>query len=80
MRSLEALLLAALLFSLLVSATPRLGDGPWPRRCAFISLLLAVVQAWVEGPRWQVVPAYALTGVLLSMALLRHAAVRGRIP
>jgi len=74
MRLLEALLLGAILLSLMVLSAPRLRDGPWLRLATGIALLIAVAQAWLEGPRWQVVPADVLAAVLFALALRRSAA------
>jgi hypothetical protein len=77
MRSLEALLLFANLPTLLVVLTARSCGQPWFRLAASIALLVAVAQAWVEGPRWQVVPAYALTAALFVAAMLQQAETAG---
>ncbi len=49
--------------------TSRLGEDG---HSALLAVLLAVTQALVEGARWQLVPAYALTGLFSLVWLLRH--------
>ena len=65
MRPIEALLLLADLLAFVALAArlpPAMG---WMRHVAPIALLLGLSQALVEGPRWQMAPAYALTGVFV---------------
>ena len=45
--------------SLAVSLSPGLH---WLRFAAPVAVLAAIAQAVVEGPRWQMIPAYSLTG------------------
>lgn len=67
MRSLETLLFLANLFTLLFSALSLRRAVRWIRHSAPIALLIAVAQALVEGPRWPMVPAYALTVLLFLL-------------
>ena len=61
MRSLETLLLMADLLTLVVLSFARFRASRWMRLSATVALLIAIAQVLVEGPRWQMVPAYALT-------------------
>ena len=71
MRPLETLLSLANLLAFLVLAVPRLRVVPWMRHLAPIALAIAIAQVLVEGPRWQMVPAYALA-VLPDLAAAEH--------
>jgi len=62
MRPFETLLLLANLLTLFLLAVPLPRAVRWMRHSAPIALLIAVAQVLMEGPRWQMVPAYALTG------------------
>src|SRR5215208_2821055 len=44
-----------------------------------IALPIAVAQVLVEGPRWQMVPAYALTGLFFLIWLLQNIAPAGKL-
>jgi pimeloyl-ACP methyl ester carboxylesterase len=61
MRPLEILLSLANLLIFCILAIPRLRAIHWMGYLAPITVLLAGIQMLVEGPRWQMVPAYALT-------------------
>lgn len=76
MRPFEIFLLLANLLAFVVSAVPRLSAALWARITAFIALLAVGAQALVEGPRWQMIPAYALSGMLFLVSFLRG----GRLP
>ena len=65
MRPIETLLSLANLLSFLGLVVPLPGAVHWTRYSALIALLLAGVQLVVEGPRPQMVPAYALSGLFL---------------
>jgi predicted dienelactone hydrolase len=65
MRPVEILLVVANLLTFLVVAVPRLHAARWMGGVVLITLSLAVVQVLLEGPRWQMVPAYVLTGLFL---------------
>src|SRR5215207_7800379 len=79
MRPLEILLSLANLLAFLVLAVPRLRAVPWVRHLAPIALPIAVAQVLVEGPRWQMVPAYALTGLFFLIWLLQNIAPAGKL-
>ena len=60
MRFLETLLSIVNLLTFLILAIPRLQTLPWMGYASLIGLLIAVIQIVLEGPRWQMVPAYTL--------------------
>src|SRR5215216_3609504 len=72
MRPLETLLALANLLAFLVLAVPLLRVVPWLRHLAPIALAIAIAQVLVEGPRWQMVPAYALAGLFFLVWLLQN--------
>ena len=76
MRPIEALLLLANLLALAGLALPLSRALPWLRHAAPIALLTAGAQVLMEGSRWQMTPAYALTGLFFPIWLWRVAAVR----
>jgi hypothetical protein len=51
----------------------------WEGYVALIALLLTIAQALIEGPRWQMVPAYALAGLFFLIWLLQNIAPGGGI-
>jgi len=61
MRRLESLLSLANVLTLCTLAIPRLGTIHWISYAATITVLVGGLQMFVEGQRWQMVPAYALT-------------------
>ncbi len=71
MRPLEILLAVANLVALIVLAVPVRGRARWARQSALLPLLVMGVQLLVEGPRWQMLPAYVLSGLLLVAFLFR---------
>jgi predicted dienelactone hydrolase len=71
MRPVEILLLVANLLTFVVVAVPRLHATRWMGGVVLITLALAVVQVLLEGPRWQMVPAYVLTVLFLVVWLLQ---------
>jgi predicted dienelactone hydrolase len=77
MRSLETLLLMADLLTLFVLSVPRLRAARWMRLAATVGLVLAVTQVLVEGPRWQMFPAYALTALFFLGSMLKNVATAG---
>ena len=79
MRPLEAVLSLANLVAIFVVALPLPRDGLWMRYWVPIALLIAVAQALVEGPRWQMAPAYALAGLLFLAWLLWKVAPAGSL-
>lgn len=63
--------IAFLLVTALVLAALSRRAGRWPGWTLVLSLaaaLLAVIQVWTEGYRWQMIPGYVLTGGLLVLA------------
>lgn len=70
MRPIETLLILVNLLTFVVLALPLRGDLHWMRYAALLALLIAVVQVLVEGPRWQMFPAYGLTIVLFLLWVL----------
>jgi hypothetical protein len=77
MRPIEILLSLANLLAFLVLAVPRLRAVPWLRHLAPIALPIAGAQVLLEGPRWQMVPAYALAGLYFLVWLLQNIAPVG---
>jgi predicted dienelactone hydrolase len=70
MRPLETLLLLAILLTFFVLAVPRLPVMNWMGYAPLVALLIAVTQIVVEGPRWQMIPAYTLTIIFFLIWLL----------
>jgi predicted dienelactone hydrolase len=68
MRPFELALLALELLALVLLALPRLRHGGWPLVAGLAAALAAIAQLLAEGSRWQMLPAYALTCVLLVAA------------
>jgi hypothetical protein len=77
MRPLETLLSLANLLAFLVLSVPLPRIVPWMRQLSPIALVIAVAQVLVEGPRWQMVPAYALAGLFFLIWLLQTIAPVG---
>lgn len=71
MRSLEILLVAVNLVTFFTLVVPLRYRVRWMRLSAVLPLLAAGAQVVVEGPRWPLVPAYAL-GALLALAWVRE--------
>src|ERR671910_2149218 len=80
MRPIEILLSLANLLAFLVLAVPRLRAVPWLRHLAPIALPIAGAQVLLEGPRWQMVPAYALAVLFFVVWLLRYVTPAGGAP
>ena len=74
MRPIEALLSLTNLLTFCVVAIPLPHVVRWMRYWVPIALLIAGAQVLVEGPRWQMIPAYALTGLFFLVWLLRNTA------
>jgi pimeloyl-ACP methyl ester carboxylesterase len=72
MRPIETLLLFANILTFLVVAVPQLHTTRWMGSVVLITLVLAVVQMFIEGPRWQMVPMYVLTGLFVLVWLLQN--------
>jgi predicted dienelactone hydrolase len=71
-RPFESLLLLANLATFLALALPR--AMRWARHLAAFAPLLAVTQALAEGPRWEMAPAYSLTGLFFLVWLFQSLA------
>lgn len=69
MRAVEALLLFANLLTFVILSVRPPRRARWLRLSAFIALTTAFAHALVEGPRWQMLPAYALTTTFLVIAI-----------
>jgi predicted dienelactone hydrolase len=78
MGPLEPSLLLVLLLTLGVLAVPQLHAVRWIGYVAFLAVLIAIAQMIVEGPRWQMVPAYVLTGLFFLVWLLQSTTLAGR--
>ena len=65
MRPIEILLSIANLLAFLVLAIRLPCTGRWMRHVAPIALLVAALQVLLEGPRWQMIPAYVLAGAVV---------------
>ena len=72
MRPLENLVCLANLLSFFVSVSGLPRMARWTRHAALMALLVAVVQISVEGPRWQMGPAYVLA-LVFFLGWLLHA-------
>ena len=80
MRTWESLLLLADLMAFLVLSIRPVRGRLWMRDSTVIvlvSVVLAAAQWLAEGPRWQMLPAYALTVLFLLTWLLRNSAPMG---
>ena len=77
MRTLETLLLMADLLALGVLAVPRWRHGHWLRLSAVVAMAFAFAQWGLEGPRWQMVPAYGLTLLIVVFSMARNGGVAG---
>ena len=71
MRFFEALLLIGNFCTFLLLVIPRFRATRWPLCAGIATVLILAVQVLVEGSRWQLVPAYALGGLLLLTSLLQ---------
>ncbi len=70
MRRVESLLLLANLLTFLTLAIPPFHSVIWMRYLAPVALVIVIVQVLAEGPRWQLVPAYALAVLFFLIWLL----------
>lgn len=70
MRPLEILLSLANLLTFGILEIPQLRAIHWTGYLALITVLMAGLQMLVEGPRWQMVPAYTLTIIFFLIWLL----------
>lgn len=78
MRTFEVVLLAVLAVAGLVAGVRRLREGRAARDVLPLLAIAVLVQVAVEGPRWQVLPAYA--GAVLVAVPLAASAVGRRVP
>ena len=69
MRPLEALTMAALLPSLLILFVPERKRPLWSSYLPGVPAAFTVTQLVLEGYRWQMIPAYELSAILLLMAV-----------
>lgn len=79
MRAAEVLLSLSNLLTLLVLAVPRRHAARWMGYVVLAPLAMACAQVLMEGPRWQMAPAYLLTGLCLPIGLLQSLAPVGGI-
>lgn len=78
MRPVEIMLLLANLLTFIVLAVPIPSAVSWMRHLAPITLMIAFAQLLVEGPRWQMVPAYVLAALFFVIWLLHIVAAAGK--
>jgi hypothetical protein len=71
MRALEIAMLATGIPLILRPFLPIRDQRRWMGLLLALSALFAVLHFTLEGPRWQMVPAYALIGLLLLLTTLR---------
>jgi hypothetical protein len=79
MRPIETLLSLANLLASCILAIPQLRAIHWIGYWALITVLIAGVQVLVEGPRWQMIPAYTLAGLFALIWLLKNFVSAGGI-
>lgn len=78
MRPLEILLLLANLLTFVALAVPQLYAGRWIGFVVLSTLLITLVHVFVQGAsRWQMVPAYVLTGLFCLIWVLQNGALIG---
>ena len=73
MRPVETLLTLTNLVTFCGLAIPLPHVVFWMRHLAPIALLIAIAQVLLEGVRWQMLPAYALTGIFFLLWLINLA-------
>ena len=78
MRPIEIMLLLTNLLTFIALAIPLPSAVSWMRHLAPITLLIAFAQLLVEGPRWQMVPAYVLAALFFVIWLLHIDAAVGK--
>ncbi|HBP65030.1 MAG TPA: carboxylic ester hydrolase [Desulfosporosinus sp.] len=69
MRPIETILLLVNLMTFIALVVGLPSSVSWMRHSAPIALLIAIAQALAEGSRWQMVPAYVLTGLFFLVWL-----------
>jgi hypothetical protein len=72
MRPIEAWLSITNVLTFFILAIPLPRAVFWMRYLAPIALLIAVIQILVEGPRWQMILTYMLTGLFLLAWLFQN--------
>jgi predicted dienelactone hydrolase len=77
MRPFEIPLSIANLLTFGALVIPQLRAVNWMGYLALITILIAGIQLLVEGPRWQMLPAYALSAISLSIWVLGIVIPRG---
>lgn len=77
MRTIETLLFLANLPAFFVLAIRLPSAVFWMRHCVPLALLIAGAQILAEGPRWQMIPAYVLTGLFFLVWLRRTVTADG---
>ena len=77
MRPIEPLLLLANLLTFFAVAVSLPRAVRCLRHSAPVALVIAIAQVLVEGPRWQMVPAYALSGLFFLVWLQQNKASAG---
>jgi len=70
MRFFETLLSLVNLLAFLGLVIPRLSALHWMGYASLVALLIAITQLVMEGPRWQMIPAYTLTIIFFLIWLL----------
>ena len=70
MRPFEIALVLGNLLTFGLLLVPRSGGTIWPVVAGLATAAIAIVQLLVEGSRWQMLPSYTITGVLLLASLL----------
>ena len=78
MRHIEIILLLANLLTFIALVIPLPSAVSWMRYSAPVTLLIAFAQLLVEGPRWQMVPAYVLAALFFVIWLLYTAKAAGK--
>jgi predicted dienelactone hydrolase len=76
MRPIETLLLLSHFMALVALVIPLPAHGRRLRHLALVPLPVASGQLLLEGPRWQLVPAYALSALFVVVALLGRRSAR----
>ncbi len=78
MRLFEIVLATANFLALCVTAIQRLRSERWMKHGALIAAPMACIQLLVEGPRWQMIPAYALALIFFMVWLFSVTMPAGR--
>jgi hypothetical protein len=69
MRPLEVILVSALALTLVTTFIHRSKRPDWLRILPVLPVIVLLLQASIEGYRWQMVPAYALSGIVFLAGL-----------